>query len=428
MSMNWVGAVIIFLMSGMILLLPRRHVLFPLMVVCCFMTFGQELVIAQTHWNGLRIIVLFGWIRLVVRGEILRFRLNAVDWTLILWIIVSTIAYTVVRETTAAFINRLGVAFDNLGLYFFFRMTVRNLDEIEHAIGVIALIIAPLAAAMLLEASTGENPFAYLGGVRESTWIREGRLRCQGPFKHPILAGTFGAALIPLFMGYWLGGAKKKTRAVIGFLSGAAITLTSGSTGPLLTFATGVCGLCLWPLRNRMAAIRWGILGLIIALHVFMSDPVWYLPAKLGGALGGTGWHRSFLIDQAIHYFGEWWLVGTKQTQDFIAYTLAAYPDQVDITNQYINEGFKGGFLAMLLFMAGIVLCYIRVGRVVRLQENQPYRVQILFWSMGVALTAHVVSFMGVSYFDQNIVPWFLLLAMISVTDYELEEVENREG
>jgi hypothetical protein len=37
-----------------------------------------------------------------------------------------------------------------------------------------------------------------------------------------------------------------------------------------------------------------------------------------------------------------------------------------------------------------------------------------LLWSVGVSLFAHVVSFWGVAYFDQNIVNLFLTLAIIA--------------
>jgi hypothetical protein len=418
MYLNWMGALVIFSLSALMLILPRRYALVPIVAICCYMTFGQQLVIAGLHWNGLRIIVLCGWFRLMVRGETFPLRLNAIDRTLLFWVIVNVVAYSVLRETTDALINRLGVAFDNLGLYFFFRMTVGDIKDIERAIGMIALLIVPLAAAMVLEANTGVNPFACLGGVSEYTTIRNGILRCQGPFKHPILAGTFGAALIPLFVGYWVGGARNRIRGLIGLVSGTAIALASGASGPLVTYAVGVGALCLWRLRERMAVIRWGVLSVIISLHAIMNNPVWYLPERLGSAIGmgGTGWHRSYLIEQAIRHFDRWWYLGTTQTEDFVPYTLAAYPGQVDVTNQYILEGFNGGILGLLLFVATIVLCYRYLGRGLRLLKSESIRIQFLVWSLGAALTSHAVSFSGVAYFDQNIVPWFLLLAMISAT------------
>ncbi len=63
------------------------------------------------------------------------------------------------------------------------------------------VILVPLVAAMLYEKATGRNVFAVLGGVSEMTLIREGKLRAQGAFQHPILAGTFGATVLPLMVG-----------------------------------------------------------------------------------------------------------------------------------------------------------------------------------------------------------------------------------
>jgi ABC-type Mn2+/Zn2+ transport system permease subunit len=36
-----------------------------------------------------------------------------------------------------------------------------------------------------------------------------------------------------------------------------------------------------------------------------------------------------------------------------------------------------------------------------------------MLWAMGAALFAHAVTFISVSYFDQNFVNWYLLLAII---------------
>jgi hypothetical protein len=40
--------------------------------------------------------------------------------------------------------------------------------------------------------------------------------------------------------------------------------------------------------------------------------------------------------------------------------------------------------------------------------------VQWLYWSIGVCLATHCVSYMSVSYFDQMVVFWYWLLAVIA--------------
>jgi hypothetical protein len=71
----------------------------------------------------------------------------------------------------------------------------------------------------------------------------------------------------------------------------------------------------------------------------------------------------------------------------------------------------------MLLFILIIVCCFSAVGRAVRAsEESKSPDVPRCLWVLGAALFTHVVTFVSVSYFDQNIVIWYLLLAMISGT------------
>ena len=68
--------------------------------------------------------------------------------------------------------------------------------------------------------------------------------------------------------------------------------------------------------------------------------------------MGGTGWHRSFIIDAALKHIDEWWLVGTYRTVHWGGYPPPpADPENIDITNQYIVEGVKGGLVRLGLFI-----------------------------------------------------------------------------
>ena len=69
--------------------------------------------------------------------------------------------------------------------------------------------------------------------------------------------------------------------------------------------------------------------------------------------------------------------------------------------------------MTLALFITIIVLCFRKLGRTLQLYEDQPFAIQITIWSLGVALFTHVTSFISVSYFDQLILFWYLLLAMI---------------
>ncbi len=69
--------------------------------------------------------------------------------------------------------------------------------------------------------------------------------------------------------------------------------------------------------------------------------------------------------------------------------------------------------MALFVWMIVIGFSYLE-GRALRAAKTEPKRYQLLLWSVGVGLFAHVVSFLGVAYFDQNIVNLFLTLAIIA--------------
>jgi hypothetical protein len=83
-----------------------------------------------------------------------------------------------------------------------------------------------------------------------------------------------------------------------------------------------------------------------------------------------------------------------------------------DVTNQYVLEGVRGGLLTLCLFIAIIVIAFRDVGELWRLQTKNPYRLAIS-WVLGVSLFVHCMNFIGVSYFGQIWILWYLLLAII---------------
>lgn len=395
-------------MGVLMLALPRRYALAPVIILSCYMTMGERVMIGPFNFTMIRILLLLGWLRLVTRREIHGLKLNSIDKAVVLWVVSSLIMHTLLWQSSQEFINRLGVLYDTVGLYFMFRYLLRGLDDILQVLGMLAVFLAPLAAFMVLEKMTGRNAFYLFGGVPEFTEIRDGVLRCQGPFGHPILAGTFGATSFPLCMGLWWQGRITKIVAVIGIASCLIIIITSGSSGPVLAGVAALVGMAMWGTRRYMRQIRWGIVLSLIGLHLYMKDPVWFLIARMDVFSASTGWHRAFLIDRAIANFGDWWLVGTKSTA-------AWSEDLFDVTNAYILEGANGGLVTMILFITIIVLCFSGVGKAIRAFSAER-STQLLWWTAGSALLAHAVTYLSVSYFDQNIVVWFLLLALISTS------------
>jgi hypothetical protein len=395
--------------------LPRRLAIFPILIAACYITLGQILVIAGLHFPVFRILIFFGFLRLIIRGEIYKLKLNHIDKAIIWWVIISIITGVLLEKSWDGFINRLGLAYSALGCYYLFRFLIRDRDDLLTLLKILVIIIVPLTISVIIEKTTSRNIFSIFGGVPEVTVIRDGRLRCQGAFRHPILMGTFAATLIPLFFSLWFKNKGGKLFSMLGIICATIITFASASSGPATAYIYGIIALMAWPFRYNMRIIRWLILIALISLHMIMKAPVWFLMARLGEQIGGGGWHRAEIITQAVTHFNEWWLIGTTYTAHWMPYSLTIIPNMVDITNQYILEGVGGGIWRMGAFIIIIILCFRELGKSNLILKDQPIDLRIFSWSLGAALFAHIMSFMSVAYFDQIIVFWYLLLAIISV-------------
>jgi hypothetical protein len=420
-NINAIGLSVAISMALLTLFLPRRYTILPFIAICFFLTVGQTISMFGLNITMLRCVLVFGWLRLILWKELTPLRLNVVDVIVLTWVVSRIIMHTLLVQTPFAAINRIGAAYDALGFYFLFRYLIRDLKDFERALAIMAVLAVPLAAAMFLESLSGRNLFFILGGVPEITFERNGIFRCQGPFAHPILAGTVGATLTPLFIGLWFKKGMYKGLSIIGLIAALTITITSASSGPWMACAYGVAAMMLWPIHAYMRHLRWAALILLVLLHMVMNAPIWSIIGRLSNLVGGTGWHRAALIHQAIYHFDEWWLVGTTYTAHWELGTLPNDPNMADITNQYILEGVNGGLLTMLLFISIIALCFRDIGRAITQVEKQSLAVKMILWAMGASLFSHVVSFISVSYFDQMIMLWYFLLASISsVTSHVL--------
>jgi hypothetical protein len=416
-NVNFLGLSITLLMGILIILVPRKYASIPLLITACFITLGQRVMVGSLHFYLFRVLILFGWIRLIVKREIFPLRFNAIDKVIIYYIIAGIVTYTILWQTSAAFINRMGLAYNTLGIYFLFRYLIRDFEDMIRIIKCLAVIAVPLALAAFFENVTGRNLFAIFGGVPEFTRLRYGNVRCNISFGDAILAGTFAATLMPLFIGLFFGKGFAKKLAIFGVAASTIITVLTHSSGPVMSYSFGIIGFMMWPFRKKMRTVRWGILASLIFLHIVMKAPVWALIGRLSELIGGTGYHRVELINAFIQHFWEWWLIGTKYTAHWGPDVLVYEPNMVDTTSQYILIGIEGGLAPMFLFIAIIAYSFRAIGRAIQATQGQSALTRIFLWSMGVALLGHTTSFISISYFSQIVVFWYMLLAMISACD-----------
>ncbi|HEX2973906.1 MAG TPA: hypothetical protein VHP11_16355 [Tepidisphaeraceae bacterium] len=375
-----------------------------MIIMACFIAPAQRVAVFSLNFTLLRILVLFGTVRILSRHEWMGFRWNSLDTVLVAWTICGTIAYTFLFGSAEALKFKLGTSYDAVGMYFLFRCLVREWADIERATLGFVFVSVPVLAAFLIERATRHNLFAFLGGVPAITLEREGRLRCQGAFAHPILAGCFWASVMPLIAALWWRGGQSRWLATVGLAASGLIVVLCASSTPVAAAGGGLVGLCMFPLRRQMRPILWGSVALLATLHLVMKAPVWHLIARIDLAGGSTGWHRANLITQAINHFDEWWLLGVRSIASWGVW-------KGDVTNQYLLEGVRGGAATAILFITMIWLAFRRVGALCRSVGEDRYHL-IVAWTLGVALFVHAVSFIAVNYFGQIWMVFFLQLAM----------------
>ena len=75
--------------------------------------------------------------------------------------------------------------------------------------------------------------------------IRDLRRKCaaQASFAHPLLAGSFGAVLIPVFIGLWLKG-KSRFAAGMGMLGASLMAVASMSSPSVIGLLAGIPDAC----------------------------------------------------------------------------------------------------------------------------------------------------------------------------------------
>jgi hypothetical protein len=427
-NINPIALGFLLVMALFVLCGERRKAVGAFLITAAFIPLGQQLVVGPLHFHFFRLLILCGFARVMIHGEMQGFQTNKID-KLIIAISIAGFVFGLMREfSVQSIISNLGISYNTLGTYFLVRFLIKDNEEFASHLRVLALIGVVVAASMTIEMLSHRNPFYILGGVDEFATERDGRYRCQGPFRNPILAGTFGATLFPLMVGLWFQDRPKFSRALLGIAGAILIVYASGSSGPLLSFGCTLIAFALWKWRFKMHLFRRGIVAMLILLAMLMKAPIWFIIARISDITGGTGWHRSYLIDVFIKHFNEWWLIGTSYTAHWgpAGQVLAVNPNMMDITNHYVAQGIAGGIWQLALFIALIVCCYQVIGRLVHSEPSGALENKLL-WAVGVSLTAHCVSFISISYFDQIEVFWFYLIAVISVLSLPVTEVVAAE-
>lgn len=384
--------------------LSRRWAFLPLLIAAChtpYTPFMGGMTVA-------RLVILSGLLRGGVKGWLAWSPRNPLDLLVAVFAVIA-LASTAGHEWEPynPLTIRLRLVLDVVGTYLYMRAYLPDQESMERLAASLAIILIPFALLLLAEKQSGLNPYAAIGAGNLYSLVREGGFRAQGPFGTPILAGTVGAAAMPLLIPLL------KTRrrlAIAGLVASAVVVYASASSGPISTAAIGLGIVCFWRWRQHLRPILIGLCVSLVILHFVKERPIWYLMALMDLVGGSTGWHRAYLIDMAVQNLGEWWFIGTDYTRHWMPYGLEGTPEHCDLTNYYIQLGVTAG-LSLVACLIAIQLKSFRLisARMRELEEINP-ALQYSLWCLGAVLFAHAITFLSISYFDQIYVFFWGLL------------------
>jgi hypothetical protein len=422
-----------------VLIAPRRWALLAVIASLMYLSQRGGVDVFGLRMYPFRFVEIAGFIRVVSKHEFKWRELNRLDrivlaayaYVTIVFVLRSALGFgTSVNITMTTPLSKIGEFVDMLLAYTMFRGLMRNEQDIRWLLQRSVMLLIPFVAVVAIERWTGQNPLAILGAA-PTVWIdaEEGRIRCFGSFSHPALLGTFGASFALMYVGLALAS----TRQVLGWVGVVlcvALVVLAASGGPLTMLMVGLLAWLCWPMRTRMKMVRIGIVMALLVLAVVMRDPIWYLPSKMSLLFGGSGWHRSYLMDRAIRNIDHWWLAGMplEQTSSWFPYLVHG---AADLTNVYVAIGVDGGLIAMLLLIRVLVRAFGDVGRASKeFREALPPRKdeQLLTWGLGAAVAGHMANFLSITYFDQTNSLWLFQLAAISAISAMQDRLANDYG
>ena len=419
--MNAFGFLFTTLNAVLLLALPRRWAALPLLIGATFVTLHQAVEIGPANFSVIRLLIAVGFVRVFLRGECLSARLTFLDKIMIGWALWA--CFSLAFHQSNVFVLRIGQTYDILGSYFLFRLLICNIDDVRHIFQMTCILLIPLALMMLVERFKGFNPLGLVDFGPLSPEFRNSYFRAQGAFGHSILAGTVGAVSLPMALALWPTAPRL---ALIGLATTTTIVYCSGSSGPIMAALSVIIAMAFWPFRWHLRLFRWLAVLLIFALSLAMSDPVYFLMARIDITGGSTGYFRAQLIRSAIEHLGEWWATGTDFTRHWMATGITANSNHTDMTNHYLAIGVWGGLPLLFLFIGTLFAAFTAIGKALR-ETAEFQQDQFLLWALGSVLVGHMISFMSISYFDQTFVYFYLCLACTASVTTSLDSVQHEQ-
>jgi len=388
--------------------LPKNWGFFPI-IIAALHTGNVEILPELTP---VRIIIIFGLVRIIFTGKFPYNSKNKLDLLFLLFSVLALIsAFFHSQSEYNPYYARAGLVLNVFGTYLYARSYITDIETFTNLGKAVVLALIPLAFLMLFEHFTQRNLYSAISAANDFSVVRDGRVRAQGPFRHSILAGTAGASSLPIIAALYF---TNRSFVYFGIACATAITFASSSSGPLMTFAFSTLSILFWTKRRLVMRYYKHFFVFLVLLHIVSSRGIWYLMARIDLVGGSTGYHRARLIDSALAHIDRWWLAGTDYTRDWMPFAAPWSENHVDITNYYISMAVTGGLPLLITFFSIIYISIKRIGANMLFFQASTLNYEYIFWCCGCCLLAHSVTFVSVTYFDQMFALFYVLIGAVS--------------
>src|SRR5262245_15519874 len=155
-----VGLALVLLLGLAMLFVPRRWAIVPMVLASCSVSAAQRFLVLGLNIDFLRLMIVFGWTRLLIRGEMRSFKWNAVDKWLTAFGVICVLVYCARQPDGDSLKNRMGWAFDVFGFYFFFRYLFAGDSDPRYVARAFIVAGIPMAICFALEFTTQKNLFS----------------------------------------------------------------------------------------------------------------------------------------------------------------------------------------------------------------------------------------------------------------------------
>ena len=403
-------ALVIFLIAAIWLFAgPRGKMSWSVLMIACLISVAQRFSVLSLDFDFIRAIGALGLIRLLFYGELKDIRPHLAD-KLVVGLVVAIVFCSMAREGFNAATQKSGVSLAYFSMYWIGRSSIRSGHDLRMMMVAIGVLAIPVSIFMTIEQVTGRNNFSIFGGVSVFTAIRDGKLRAQGSFTHPIIAGVFFACFAPIAIGVILAKVRGLSALLGGWcalLLGIVVIFMTNSSTPVAGLLLGVLSWCTFKFRQNLKTYLYAIVFVMIVLHFVSTHGIHnVIFTKIDFTGSSTGMHRYLLIDGMLNHIPNWMIMGDANPGYNKSFR--------DVTNMYVVAALTGGMIALVLLIMLVVQGFKSVVRAVR---NARSREDLMtFYGLGCTLVVISISFTAVACYGEGIINCYMVLgACISI-------------